>query len=109
MTEQTTTERAACAVPGCARPALLGREGLGECAEHGALFDARAETEAWNLAWKILGPWVESTREIGSDELTEVMEGALARVDEAGSRAQNELERAEAALQRARAGGEKTC
>lgn len=87
----------ACAVPGCARPAQVGN-GLGDCEEHRAEYDARADMEAWGLAWKILGPWVESTREIGSDELTQVMEGALVEVDEAGGRARDELERAEAAL-----------
>ena len=88
----------ACAVPGCGRPALPGREGMGECAGHAAHYDALADMDAWGLARKILGPWVESTREIGSEELTQVMEEALAKVDEAGSRAQDRLERAEAAL-----------
>ena len=87
----------ACAVPGCERPAALGN-GLGDCEEHRVAYDARADMEAWGFAWKVLGPWVESVREIGSDELTRVMEEALAKVDEAGSRAQDELERAEAAL-----------
>ena len=87
----------ACAVPGCERPAALGNS-LGDCEGHCAQYDALADRDAWGLARKILGPWVESTREIGSEELTQVMEEALAKVDEAGSRAQDELERAEAAL-----------
>lgn len=86
-----------CAVPGCERPVEVGN-GLGDCAEHRAQYDALAESGAWALARKILGPWVESAREIGSDELTRVMEEALANVDEAVNRAQDELERAEAAL-----------
>jgi len=94
-------EEPACAVPGCERPAVPDGGRLGECAEHAAEYDARAEAEAWGLARKILGPWVESTREIGSDELTQVMEKALKEVNDAGSRAQDELERAEAALERA--------
>jgi len=97
MTEQTTG-RAACAVPGCGRSAVPGRECLGECEEHAALFDARAEEEAWGLAGNILRPWVESARYIGSDELTGVMEGALVKVEEAVNAALDEIERAEAAL-----------
>ncbi len=63
--------------------------------EERAHYDARAEVEAWNLAWSILNPWVESTRPIGSDELTRVMEKALAEVEEAVERARDELERLE--------------
>ncbi len=70
-----------------------GREGW--TPEERAHYDARAEVEAWDLARKILGPWVESARYIGSDELTLVMEGALVEVEEAANRAQDELERAE--------------
>ncbi len=69
--------------------------------EERAHYDARAEVEAWDLAWKILAPWVESVRPIGSDELTKVMEKALAEVEEAVGRARGELEQAEAELERA--------
>lgn len=46
-----------------------------------ALYDAQADHEAWGLAHQILGPWVEATRPIGSDELTRVMEKALEEVE----------------------------
>ncbi len=63
--------------------------------EERAHYDARSEVEAWGLAHKILAPWVESTRPIGSDELLSVMEKALAEVEEAVGRARGELERLE--------------
>ncbi len=63
--------------------------------EERAHYDARSEVEAWDLARKILAPWVESVRPIGSDELTRVMEKALAEVEEAVERARDELERLE--------------
>ncbi len=71
-----------------------GREGW--TPEERALWDARAEVEAWGLARKILGPWVEAARPIGSDELTAVMEKALAEVEETVAAAHDKLERAEA-------------
>ena len=43
--------------------------------------DARADKEAWSYALSILSPWVEATRLIGSDELTRVMENALAEAE----------------------------
>lgn len=49
--------------------------------EERELYDARADNEAWSLAGDILGPWVETTRAIGSPELTRVMEKALAEVE----------------------------
>lgn len=45
------------------------------------LYDAKADHEGWNLAHEILAPWVQATRLIGSDELTRVMEKALADVE----------------------------
>jgi DNA-binding transcriptional regulator YbjK len=45
------------------------------------LYDARADHEGWSLAHEILEPWVQATRLIGSDELTRVMEKALADVE----------------------------
>ncbi len=56
-----------------------GREGW--TPEERALWDARADHEAWCLAHSILEPWVKATRPIGSDELTQVMEKALAEVE----------------------------
>jgi hypothetical protein len=49
--------------------------------EERKLFDAQADHEAWSLAHEILEPWVCTTRPIGSDELTQVMEKALAHVE----------------------------
>ncbi|MDP9480565.1 MAG: hypothetical protein M3R38_33710 [Actinomycetota bacterium] len=46
-----------------------------------ALYDAQADHEAWSLAHEILEPWVQTTKPIGSDELTRVMEGALSEVE----------------------------
>jgi hypothetical protein len=45
------------------------------------LWDARSGVEAWELAHAILEPWVKSTERIGSDELTQVMKGALDEVN----------------------------
>jgi hypothetical protein len=45
-------------------------------------FDARADKEAWSYALSILSPWVEATRPIGSDELTRVLENALAEAEQ---------------------------
>jgi hypothetical protein len=42
------------------------------------LWDATAEHEAWVLAIRILEPWVDTTEAIGSEELTIVMNRALA-------------------------------
>jgi hypothetical protein len=50
-------------------------------------FDARADKEAWSYALSILSPWVEATRLIGSDELTRVMESALAEAEQEVARA----------------------
>ncbi len=45
--------------------------------EERARYDAKAEAEAWDLATRILQPWVQATREIGHPELTRVMEHAF--------------------------------
>ncbi len=58
-----------------------------------ALFDARAEHEAWTRAWEILEPLVRWIRHTGSDELTLVMEKALAEVEENVNRTRQVLER----------------
>ena len=49
--------------------------------EERKLFDAQADHGAWSLAHEILEPWVRTTRPIGSNELTQVMEKALAHVE----------------------------
>jgi hypothetical protein len=68
------------------------------CREHRRVFDAQADEEAWRLAVEILTPWVEAARPIGSDELTRVMEEALARAERELNRALDEQEAANAAL-----------
>ncbi|MDP8948684.1 MAG: hypothetical protein M3N00_00335 [Actinomycetota bacterium] len=87
-------ESGICSVPGCGRLAVHDLFG---CAEHRALYDAKAEEEAWDLAIGILRPWVETTRRMGSSELTEVMERALEDAERHLDRALDELEKAEAA------------
>lgn len=84
-----------CGVPGCKRPAVDDAFG---CREHTRHYDARAAEEAWDLAIGILRPWVEATRLIGNDELTRLMEGALAEAERELNRVLDELEAAEAAL-----------
>ncbi len=49
--------------------------------EERALWDARADHEAWSFAQEILEPWVQATRAIGHDELVRVMEKALTEVE----------------------------
>lgn len=98
MAEQTTQREAVCPVPGCRRPAE--DSSFPGCREHRAVYDAQAQTEAWDHAWQILGPWVESAEPIGSDELTKVMKKALREVEENLNLAQDNLELAEAALER---------
>jgi DNA-binding MarR family transcriptional regulator len=63
-----------------------------------ALYDARADEEAWEFVLEILRPWVESARPIGSEELTRVMEGALAEAEQEHNRAADERKAAKAAL-----------
>jgi hypothetical protein len=78
--------------------AALGNS-LGDCEEHREAYDApRAEFEAWRFARRVLEPWTTATREIGSDELTGVMENALGEAEEAVAAAHDRLERAEAVL-----------
>lgn len=55
-------------------------------------YDARADHEAWEYAWSVLNPLVQATREIGSNELTRVMEKALAEVEGEVGRALDVLE-----------------
>lgn len=89
--------QAVCEVPGCERPRIPGDRALW-CKKHQHHWDARAEVEAWEHARSILEPWVTAAREIGSDELTRVMEEALAGVDVALGHARENLELAEARL-----------
>ena len=96
MTEQTTQAKPGiCMVEGCGRPAVDDTFG---CQEHTRAYDAKARTDAWELALNILRPWVDSTRPIGSDELTQIMEEAEASAVRELNRALDELEAAEAAL-----------
>lgn len=55
-------------------------------------YDARADHEAWSYAHGLLVPMVELAREIGSDELTQVMEKAFAEVEEEVNRTLDVLE-----------------
>ena len=88
------TEQVPCHFPGCERPAALEMMPLEVCRGHAAAMEAAASIEAWGLALSILRPWVESARAIGSDELTGVMERALAEAEAAADLAQDALERA---------------
>jgi len=60
--------------------------------EERRLYDAQADHEAWGLAHEILEPWVRTTEEIGSDELTQVMKKALAEVEKEVGRTLDVLE-----------------
>jgi predicted acetyltransferase len=69
------------------------------CEGHGRLFDAQADTEEWELALKILRPWVQAAEPIGHDPLTRVMEEALQKAEGELRRARRKWqEAAEAAL-----------
>ena len=61
-------------------------------AEEREHLDARADHAAWDHAHAILEPWVQTTREIGSDELTRVMESALEEVEREVNRTLDVLE-----------------
>jgi hypothetical protein len=65
-----------------------------------ALWDARADHEAWCLAHSILEPWVKAAELIGSPELSRVMEKALDEVEKEVGAAVEERERAEAELEK---------
>ena len=60
-----------------------------------AVWDAKAKEEALDFAWRILEPWVESAREIGSPPLTRVMENALAELEKEGNVVLDKLEQLE--------------
>jgi hypothetical protein len=60
--------------------------------EDRAVWDAKAEEEAWQFALEVLEPWVEAARAIGHPELTRVMEAALAEVEGKVDRARSVLE-----------------
>lgn len=96
MTERKTET---CTVPGCWRPEA-GGDAPGWCAEHVAVFDAQSEHEAWEWAREILEPWVETTRNIGSDELTKAMEIALGHVEDRVTIVLEKRETARAALEK---------
>jgi hypothetical protein len=65
-----------------------------------AVYDAKADREAWNYAWNLLDPLVDMAREVGHDEFTQVMEKALAEVQDNMNVAADNLELARAALTR---------
>ncbi len=67
-----------------------GREGWTR--EERDRYDARADHEAWEYAWSVLHPLVQATREIGSNELTQVMEKVLAEVEREANRTLDLLE-----------------
>ena len=92
VTENTTPEETRTCV--CGRPAAADTEGLSLCSEHRDLWDALAELEAWDLAWRILKPWVDSAEAIAHPELTRVMRKALTEVEEAAGDAQDAVARA---------------
>jgi hypothetical protein len=70
-----------------------GREGW--TPQERALYDAQAQAEAWDLATRILQPWVQATREIGHPELTRVMENAFEEAEREYRRAVGEVEHLE--------------
>lgn len=88
------TKTQTCSGPGCERPAMED-DSFNGCRQHRAVFDAQAEAEAWDLAWRILHPWVETAEPIGSDELTKVMKEALDKAEMHVNLAQDDLERAQ--------------
>ena len=66
-------------------------------AEERKPWDAGADHDGWSLAHEILEPWVQAARKIGSDELTQVMEKALAEVEDEIKRTRDKLEALEQA------------
>lgn len=58
-----------------------------------ALYDARANEEAWDFAVEILEPMMAMVRAIGHDELTRVMEQALGEAEAERALAMNALKR----------------
>ncbi len=68
--------------------------------EERARYDAQAQAEAWDLATRILQPWVQATREIGHPELTRVMKHAFEEAEREYRRALDEVERLEQNAQR---------
>ena len=89
------TKTQTCSVPGCERSAMED-DSFNGCRQHRAVFDAQTEAEAWDLAWRILHPWVETAEPINSDELTKVMKEALDKAEMHVNLAQDDLERAAA-------------
>lgn len=60
--------------------------------EERALYDARADLEAWQHAAELLEPWLKITKLFGSRELTRVMEKAMTEVEREADRAFEALE-----------------
>jgi hypothetical protein len=86
-----------CNVPGCKRPSD-GDTTWALCDEHRRRFDAQGDVEDWELALKILRPWVQTAEPIGCGMLIRVMEGALEKAEWELRRARRECKEAEAAL-----------
>ena len=98
MTEQAPRTAPVCSFPDCERPADPESGGVLEvCREHATVMYAAADVEDWEVALRILKPWVKTTEAIGIDKLTEVMERALAEAETALEFARSELAEAEAA------------
>ena len=83
----------------CGQPAT--EPGYGMCREHRTLVDADSEHMAWEVAMGVLRPWVEAARAISFDELTELMEEALAKGEKELDRARRKMEEAERVVGRA--------
>jgi hypothetical protein len=60
--------------------------------EERALYDARAQEEAWGFVLEVLEPWMETARLIGNDELVQVMKNAQAEATAELNRALDVLE-----------------
>jgi hypothetical protein len=98
VTEKTSGPEPVCSFPGCERPADPESGGVLEvCREHATVMYAAADVEDWEVALRILKPWVKASEAIGIEKLTEVMERALAEAETALEFARGELERAEKA------------
>ena len=83
----------------CGRPATEAEYLM--CREHRTLVDADSKHMAWEVAMGVLRPWVEAARAISFDELTELMEEALAKGEKELARAQCKTKEAERAVGKA--------
>ncbi len=67
--------------------------------EQRRLYDAQADHEGWEIARQILEPGVQATKVIGSEELTQVMEKALAEAEAEVGRTRDVLDAAQEAFE----------